>query len=458
MLEKFQPMGIHAGTGKPLRPPVSAEVLASWILQTLGGVRRAEPVAVVPDNIEFKGGLPDGIVPDDLSSTGWAVLWAPNTPAAVKDALAPLLQERKAVAGPLYREIDLQVSNSGELEDVSALLERHQVSPGTINPAKLPYYLLIVGEPVIVPYEFQTALAVDYAVGRLTLTQPEEWQRYAEAVVAAEKKLIFTQKLAFFGPTNDGDPSTSLSAKQLIEPLAMKIVPGSWKIQSVTGPQATKDRLARFLHGSERVPVVFSATHGVGFDMGDAGQLKGQGAILCENGEQFTAADLQQAGDLRGLVWFSFACFGAGTPRMDNFPGNPNLLKVEQIAPHTFQSALATQLLAHPAGPALGFFGHVDLAWTTSFKFGSADSQTEDFRQTLERIIRGERLGHALHNLGQRYASLSTLLAVEMITALQKGTHLRRGTASRLARYWTAAMDARNYVLCGDPAARLRIR
>lgn len=457
MSEELQPMGIHAVTGKPLRPPVRAEVLASWILQTLGGVRPAQPVAVVPDKIEFKGGLPDGVVPDDLSSTGWAVLWAPNTPAEVKDALAPLLEEREAVAGPLYREIDLQVSNSGELEDVSTFIERHQVSPGTITPKKLPYYLLIVGDPVIVPYEFQTALSVDYAVGRLTLAQPEEWQRYAEAVVAAEKNLIFTQKLAFFGPTNDGDPSTSLSAKQLIEPLASKIVPGSWKIQNATGPQATKDRLARFLHGAERVPVVFSATHGVGFDLGDASQLSGQGAILCEKGERFAATDLQQAGDLRGLVWFSFACFGAGTPQMDNFPGNPNLLTVQQIAPHPFQSALATQLLSHPAGPALGFFGHVDLAWTTSFKFGSAESQIEDFKQTLERILRGERLGHALHNLGQRYASLSTLLAVEMITALQQGTQMRRGTASRLARYWTAAMDARNYVLCGDPAARFRV-
>ncbi|MCB1132989.1 MAG: hypothetical protein KDN05_17840 [Verrucomicrobiae bacterium] len=457
MSDEFQPMGIHATTGRPLRPPVSAEDLAKWIVGTLGGFRQAQPVAVIPDSVEFMGGLPDGLDPDDLSSVGWAVLWAPGTSDSVKDALAPLLEERKTVAGSLYREIHLQASDSGALESVTDFLERHRVSPGTITPEKLPYYLLIVGDPVVVSFEFQTALSVNYAVGRLTLPRDDDWRRYSEATIATERNMIFDRRMALFGPTNGGDPSTTLSAKQLIGPLATRIVPGNWQIENVTGSPATKDRLAHFLYGPGRVPLVFTASHGIGFDSGDAGQFDGQGAILCENSETFAAADLDQAEDLRGLVWFSFACFGAGTPQLDNFPGNPDLMTVKQIAPRPFQSALATRLLSHPMGPALGFFGHVDLAWTTSFKFGTAESQVEDFRQTLHRIMRGNRLGHALNNLGQRYASLSTLLAVEMINALQQGVQLRRGTASLLARYWTAAMDARNYVLCGDPAARLKV-
>ncbi len=456
MSEVIQPMGIYASTGRPLHDPIETEVLGEWIVKTLGGVRRAEPVAVLSESLEFKGGLADGLTPSDLSTTGWAVLWAPNTDAAIKAALRPLLDERESVAGALYKEIDLNVDAGGQLESVGAFLERHGVSPGTVTLDKLPYYLMIVGDPAVVPFDFQTGLGVDHAVGRLWLGSAAAFERYALAAVVAEKTPVFAQNLAFFGPTNDGDPATTQSAAQLIGPLSTAINAGAWQVQKITGPAATKEALKNLVHGNKRVPLIFSASHGLGYLLNESGQTEGQGALLCERKERFSADDLNGAGDLSGLIWFAFACFGAGTPKMDNFPGNPDLLKTTQIAATEFQSALATRLLSNENGPALGFFGHVDLAWGTSFQFGAATAQIADFRECLQLLLRGQPMGHALHVLGERYASLSTLFAVELIKALQQGAKLKRGPASLLARYWTACMDARNYVLCGDPAAHLR--
>jgi hypothetical protein len=331
---------------------------------------------------------------------------------------------------------------------------------------------MIVGDPTSVSFEFQCALAIDYAVGRLHLPDADAYRRYAKAAIDSESQFFVTARNAvLFGPTNQGDEATRLSATQLLGPLVQELkrpgAPKNWQVQDAIGAVATKQRLAEFLQNAEDTPVIFSASHGIGFDAGEEGQIGRQGAILCQDwragvhpvssDHYFSRDDLVGLGSLQRLVWFAFACYGAGTPKFDNFPGNPNLLTRTQLASDVFQSGLATRLLSHAAGPALGFIGHIDTAWVTSFQFGSATGQIKDFRQCLERIMRGERLGHALNVLGQKYASLSAILAVEMIVALQAGTAMRRNTAARVARYWTAAMDARNFVLCGDPGARLRV-
>ena len=245
----------------------------------------------------------------------------------------------------------------------------------------------------------------------------------------------------------------------------LKALP-KWKIHPHVGPAATKDRLLKLLSGIESAPLLFSATHGLEHSPNDARMPARQGSIICQDyspggavkpAHTVSAADVAALGSLAHLVWFSFACFGAGTPAEDNFPGNPDLLSVRAMTPKPFQAALPTQLLGHSPGPALGFIGHVERAWAASFIFGTATHQYKDFAECLKRIMRGGRLGHAVRVFGERSASLSAMLAVEMIRALRQRRKLDRTESWLIARLWTAAMDARNFVLLGDPAARRRI-
>lgn len=112
---------------------------------------------------------------------------------------------------------------------------------------------------------------------------------------------------------------------------------------------------------------------------------------------------------------------------------------------------LPQRLLSHPQGGALAVIGHVDRAWTYSFAWNDLQAQTDTFRDTLLRIMRGQRIGWATEYFNERYAALATSLST-MLANIQVG---RIPNDLQLSSLWTANNDARSYVICGDPAVRL---
>ena len=415
-------------------------------------------------------GVKEGIDATQLAQAGWGVVFAHDADPAVKEALQPLLALRSAQAGPRFKVYEGEAGyRPGESK--SRFLVRHGAdAAGPADPQRLPYYLLLVGSPERIPFSFQYQLDVQYATGRLHLDKLEEYAAYARSVVEVETRgLPLARRLSFFGVANPDDPATQLSAQQLVQPLhqAMQKAPHGFQVELIPPGQANRAQLARMLGGAETPALLFTASHGVEFQCGDPRQLRHQGALLCQDwpgpryhGDfkedfYFAGEHLSSEASLRGMMVFGFACYGAGTPRMDEFAGPRGAVDGRQaIAPRDFVASLPMRMLGHPRGGCLAFIGHVDRAWGYSYTWPEArsKSQTAAFESVLLRLLQGQPVGYALEYFNQRYAELSTVLT----DLLQEVSNNLDCDPYELAALWTANNDARGYVVLGDPAARLR--
>jgi hypothetical protein len=116
-------------------------------------------------------------------------------------------------------------------------------------------------------------------------------------------------------------------------------------------------------------------------------------------------------------------------------------------------SRLPEKMLTHPNGGALAAFGHVDRAWPHSFRSARAGAQVQGFRDVMGRLLRGERLGQATDQFDVRKAALS----FELADVRRNANYGARVSDKKLASLWVARNDARDYVVLGDPAVRLRV-
>jgi hypothetical protein len=473
--------GINGVTGQPLLQPAPS---AEWAKL----IRGEQPDVAFADNLKKQREIELKLLAlgpnarkvrdaNKLRQAGWGVIFSSNAPAAIGEALAPLLRYRRAQAGNRYREFvyrEFVEENGHRGEGSLSFLTRHGAGPGPPDPDKAPYYLLIVGDPETIPYRFQYQLDVQYAVGRIHFEKVEEYARYAQTVIEAESgSLVLPRTATFFGTANPRDRPTQLSSRYLVEPLAKCFskasesteeegdpdsilpagIPPGWQVTSVVGKDATKTRLRALLNDPESPTFLFSATHGVAFPRGDPRQRLDQGGLLCQewpgptfgidepvSRDHYLAAD-DISSHAPGRIAFFFACFGGGTPRENDFA---HLSRQESacLAPFAFVASLPQRLLA--TGGALAVIAHVGLAWGHSFHWRKCGPQLQTFESTLARLLRGDRVGSALEDFNQRFAELSMYISEAPIAH-----------DSNLVDLWTARNDARSYIVLGDPAVHL---
>ncbi len=401
----------------------------------------------------------------DLADSGWGIIFPKGTPPEVREALSPLLELRMKQASRknerYYRELDYYPG-----ETKRNFLRRHQVEAGPAHPEQLPYYLLIIGEPKVVPYRFQYLLGVQYAVGRLNFCEPEEYRRYADSVVLAEKgEFDIHPEVSFFSVRAQGDDVGRVAEERLIRPLVSELVSEmpEWRIRLIDGQNANKPALRRIMGGGETPALLFSSAHGLRLDKDDPQQLNLQGAIVCQDwpgpghplcrDDCFSAEDIGDDACLHGLIAFIFGCYSAGTPSVDNFP--PIGWAALRSYPKPFMSRLPQRLLSHPGGGALAVVGHIDRAWSSSFGAGHGPGHLH-FKYMVRDLLKGRPIGAAMNWMNTKYAELSA----ELVDCLNpyKGVlpaepiDVSKFSASRL---WREVNDARNNIVVGDPAVRL---
>lgn len=466
--------GVNARTGQYLRAPETEEEF----------VRRIHDTRLTPKQLlaykwwiqryainDPKRAPAQDVDPLKLTSSGWGVIFAPSIPSTVEAALQPLLKRRADATGVNYRTYRPTAQQVATKEDFLTSLG---VNRGPANPknGKLPYYLLIVGSPREIPFRFQYELDLQYAVGRIHFTDkdgnedPEAYGAYARNVVETEEAVeqgsteLPPKQIALFGVSQQGDPATQRAEQELIKPLAEVLEEDrqGWPLKRFVGAQANKAQLSRFLGGSERPSLLFTACHGMSFPYGDSLQKSSQGALLCQDwpGEKhavlpehyFSAADLSDDANLRGQITFHFACYSGGAPDVSSFIDDEATGLPGHVAPAPFISKLIQRLLSHPRG-ALAVVGHVDRAWSTSFSWSASD-QVELYENTLKRLLDGHPLGSAMEVFNQGYAEA----AAEYSELRKDMDRLLDVDETKVARAYRSSNDLRNFVVLGDPAVK----
>jgi hypothetical protein len=419
---------------------------------------------------------------NNLSETGWGIVFPAGRDAetaVIKRALEPLLERRAREAGRLFAVFE-GADGYRPGDTFEEWLGRKNVANMVVDPKNgVPFYLLLVGSPEEIPFDFQAKFDVFWGVGRLHFDPTEAddaatlYRRYAESVVAYETSngVPTTRNSAVFATCHDLDEATERFAFDVARPLAegdgMRPAIGAsqrFGVKSFIRDTATKETLVDLLRGraADGTPsLLLTGSHGMKFARDDPKIEQYQGALLCQDWDDFgkpkrddflAAEDVPGDARVHGLIHLSFACFGAGCPRLDGYPEDLRV-EPEEVAPRPFVARLPQRLLSHPNGSALAALGHVDRAWTYSFSSDQQAPQAQAFRAVIRGLLKGDRIGYATDQFTARWAALSTSTTDSLLQVAMGKNVLTQ----ELARQLAARNDARDYVVLGDPAVRLRV-
>ena len=456
------PFGVRAATGAPLSG-LKTEALRAIGVDPNAVTDRARPTRGV---LAADESVKD---PNDLKQAGWGVVLPADVSAEVKAALKPLLELRQQQADRLYKELGYVSGRSAR-----DWLNGNGVTWGVVDPKKgVPLYLLLIGGPKQIPFEFQYMLDSYWNVGRLDFDSPAEYRAYAEAVVAYETgaKVPTTKSSALWVTRNAADRPTGLLHNQVGVPLARgegDTPPlgqqKGFKITECLGEQATRANLEMILRGTiptGRPALLFTGSHGVAFDAKDPiAQREGQGALLSQTWEKGTpptpdqylrGKDLPADTSVHGMIHFLFACYGGGCPARDTYDRGEDKKPVPLMA-DPITARLPQHLLAKGA---LAVLAHIDRAWAFSFQTDRGKPQIQDFRSVMELLLAGHRIGQATDDFNRRWSVLSAELS--MLVEEQEAMGTTEDIVTKLSNRWVARDDARNYLVLGDPAVRLRV-
>jgi len=460
--------------GKRLFPPLEESAMQQDLLKALKRntphvqrLARTSSRAAV-----FRGEQARRVVDrGDPKAAGWAFLVADKDPkkAAYIDALGALAKAR-GMGDP---KVPLLFDGSGPDAWSDWMNDRYYALD--LAGRKSPGYVLIVGGPEQVPFGFQSMLDTVASVGRLDFDRIEDLVAYAAKILRLEtaRAPAVTREALFFATDAGTQDPTYFSRKYMAEPLAAYAKTShNFKVTQIMGDEATKAALLAALRKTTAA-LVYTASHGLGATTeSQEVQEKYNGAICCQTKGQLTLDDLLSADDVpatdamcEGAVFFQFACYGYGTPAQSEYAHwlPESWGKAQPNVPHDFVAALPKKLLANPRGP-VAFIGHLD----TAFLHGFADPNQPNtvdrwstriypFKRAIDQLLGVQPSGLAMEGINERYAVCNAMLT-NASDRMQRGTMTWTEDSLRtFVDTWITRGDAQNYLVLGDPAARLRI-
>lgn len=414
----------------------------------------------------------EGVDPMDLTSAGWGIVFARDANPEVRKALLPFMKYRQDEVNNdvLYQDFS-EGRGIRKGESARGWVTRHGVDFMDVEPSNgVPLYLLLVGSPEEIPFEFQYSLDGLWNVGRLDFDTPAQYAAYADHVMAYEKAAQVTtrKQAALWNVKNPGDQATGLLHNLVAKPLmegqgSIKPLgtPSKTPLLPMLAEAATKSALLDVLRGVNGTPAfLFTGSHGVAFpDLDEAQRRELQGALLCQGwsrgeapkpDQYLTGEEVLAEAKVAGMIQFLFACYGGGCPAFDNYDrgndGQPVPLMSKPVTARVPQAMLQKG--------ALAVLAHIDRAWSYGFQTATGKGQYQGFRSVMDRILNGERIGQATDSLNRR----ESVLASELLDLTRRKEDNEPIPNSVISNRWVARNDARNYLVLGDPAVKLRTK
>jgi hypothetical protein len=474
------PLAFHARTGQPMAA-MPLPNLANLVQDIPGAAQRIQNSKDLGSDYMVSD-------PNDINQAGWCILFASDEDPAVIAQLQPLIDLRQS---QIHAPTPCTVfsGKTGVAPGQTALgwaAERGVSLDALVDPfAGVPFYLLIVGSPQRIPFEFQAALKLEWAVGRLYFDDIEDYGRYARAVVqyeTAANKPLQRKNAAVWVTRNPGDLATALLSGAICQDFLSSANPlgalAGFHLDAFPNEKATHAQLGEILRGN--LPggppaVFFTGSHGCDYAGEDpALQLRMQGALATQEWipgtpaspqNVFSADDIPDDAKVLGSIGFLFACFSGGCPADNSYYLDARGAPIP-ISPQPIVSRLAQALLSRGA---LAIIGHLDMAFPYTFRNASGTPQTQAVRNPLELLMRGKRAGLATDSLSLLWSSRSAQLDQNFkltdpnpadpnsATPVSNLPISNPAALSQIGQMILARDDARNYILLGDPAVQLRI-
>jgi hypothetical protein len=464
--------GIDISTGLPVTNAFDEQQFGELICGSLGRYfkRISDQSTRTQLASSFKGEIERQPTIDlgNPHQAGWTYLINPNQ-LGIQEFMKELyvLAEHRGMADP---HAPLMFQHEDEEEWVKWL----EVNYSTLDKGRVPYYILIVGGPDQVPFAFQALLNSIASVGRVDFDTPEELRRYIQKVIRLERaqKPLVDRSAVFFATDHGIMDPTYYSRLYMAQPLA-DFAEHSFgmKVTRLFEYLATKQELLAEGDGSHPA-LVFTASHGaVAPGQPTDMQKQSYGAIYCEpvsgparpQGNVLAAKDIPpESPFLEGTVFFQFACFGYGNPAKSDFElwlGEPQMnAKVD------FVSALPKRLLSNPRGP-IAYIGHVDAAWLHGFVSDPNHPRIkerwhrriEPFVSAVKTLLEVQPVGLAMGKMYKRFDLENSQMVNSYIEVMRGDKEVTPEYHQWLADKCISRSDAQNYMVFGDPAARLRI-
>jgi hypothetical protein len=460
-------------SGAPLFATMPEEDVARALIGSLDqNIGKVQDLAqITTRGMSFRGEMERlAIDPGDPQAAGWTFLVNEQDPQRpdLERLIRPLAEHRKMAdpGKPLLFHGEPPEEWFSWITDNYTSLQLHG--------EQVPQYILILGGPEQVSFQFQSMLNTNAKVGRLCFTSDQgldELKTYLDKLIRLETAAdpVVTREVLLFAPDAGPQDPTYYSREYMAKPLGEHIQELGFPVKQLMAFDATKPKLADMLANS-RPALVYTASHGMGaMDQPEEIQREYNGAICCQHAGQLTRNDLFSAQDvpldrpfLEGAVFFQFACFGFGTPADSDFThwlkGVP-----EHYTTADFMAALPQRLLAHPRGPIV-YIGHLDTAFLHGFTDADQPAAVDrwnnriaPFVSAVDKLLGVQPSGLGMQDMSGRYSFCNALIT-NTYDRERRGTMVWNPTSeARFLDTWITRSDAQNYMIFGDPAARLRI-
>jgi hypothetical protein len=450
------------------------------VIEDMGGdaVRVGQVEDAMPDHLWDEGGDPN-----DLYAQRWGVI-APEGPRGDRllALVEPLVRHRREQQGgeppQIYRVPPAMTQSE------AAVWRKHVFDPQRDADIELPRYQLVLGDLDEVSLALQQIQATDSYVGRLAFPDDAGYEAYVDKLLRWEQHAApQAEGRAIFYTVHDRTTATSIGHDALVRPCLeasrQRLERGQLNADALVdaGPERVPDPdhlvgLAR----TDRPAMLLSLSHGEGPPRAgwpsDEHQRRCQGGMSFGRRGQLRGEDLVRGAFMPGGVWLMMACFGAGSPTQSayhpwlvelqtqgGFRGDPRAVLDGIPSGRPFVARLPQAALANPDGP-LAFLGHMDLAWTYSFREldGGAQTRAGKFVNVLRSVLKRDRIGIGIREL-YRYCEQTNAELLALESEVKAGRIASDAAlATRRSHLWMLREDLSAYVLLGDPAARLPLR